>query len=531
MRRMKNGKTKKILSMMLIMVFMVSIFAPAALAAEKPSGSGSSSDTADYETMLSDIQNQQSSSDDDGIDSPILNGQDLPDSADDLAVSSETSISAQYVYEVESNNDFYLADVISDSYAGVPNYVAIGQINDYYYDVDIYQFTLTSPGTLSLIGFWLDDYYGYTWEEELLIGLYNSSQQIIAAANYYQTSSKSGARMLDIYLSAGTYYIMVLQDDNYHYLFVDDPYAICMGFEPATTSVSYQSHVQDIGWQSWKSNGGMSGTSGQSLRLEAMRISVDDADGGIEYRTHVQNYGWMDWVSDGDLSGTSGQSLRLEAIQIRLTGAIASQYDVYYRVHAQNIGWMGWAKNGESAGTAGYSYRLEAIQIKLVPKGGAAPGSTANSFSTPVIAYQSHVQNIGWQDYAFDGATSGTSGQSLRLEAMRIRLVNIAGGIEYKTHVQNIGWMDWVSNDALSGTSGQSLRLEAIQIRLTGEAANLYDVYYRVHAQNFGWMGWAKNGESAGTAGYSYRLEAIQIQLVPKGGAAPGSTYNCFIQK
>lgn len=57
-----------------------------------------------------------------------------------------------------------------------------------------------------------------------------------------------------------------------------------------------------------------------------------------------------------------------------MTGAAATNYDVYYRVHAENTGWLDWAKNGQSAGTAGYSYRLEAIQIKLVEKNGAAPG-------------------------------------------------------------------------------------------------------------------------------------------------------------
>ena len=69
----------------------------------------------------------------------------------------------------------------------------------------------------------------------------------------------------------------------------------------------------------------------------------------------------------------------------------------------------------------------------------------------------------------------------------------------------------------MSGTSGRSLRLEAMQLSLSGEMADHYDIYYRVHAQNFGWLGWAKNGESAGTAGYGYRLEGMQIVLVKKG--------------
>jgi uncharacterized protein YjdB len=58
---------------------------------------------------------------------------------------------------------------------------------------------------------------------------------------------------------------------------------------------------------------------------------------GIEYQTHVQDIGWMSWVTDGNLSGTSGQSKRLEAINIRLTGEMAVQFDVYYRVHTQNF--------------------------------------------------------------------------------------------------------------------------------------------------------------------------------------------------
>ena len=68
---------------------------------------------------------------------------------------------------------------------------------------------------------------------------------------------------------------------------------------------------------------------------------------------------------------------RLEAIQIELTGDMASNYDVYYRVHVEGFGWLGWAKNGESAGTSGLSLRLEAIQVIMTAKGASAPGSVA----------------------------------------------------------------------------------------------------------------------------------------------------------
>ena len=303
-----------------------------------------------------------------------------------------------------------------------------------------------------------------------------------------------------------------------------------------TPSVNYSTHVQDIGWQGYVKDGSTAGTTGQSKRLEAIRIKLSNNTsykGTIQYQTHIQDIGWQGWKMNDEMSGTSGQSKRLEAIRIKLTDELAENYDIYYRVHAQSFGWLGWAKNGESAGTAGYSYRLEAIEVKLVEKDGKAPGSTERPYIQRYVSYQTHVQDIGWQGIKYDGEEAGTSGQSKRLEAINISLSNplYSGSIEYQTHVQDIGWQGWKANGQMAGTSGQSKRLEAIRIKLTGEMAKQYDIYYRVHSQEFGWLGWAKNGESAGTEGYSYRLEAIQIQLVKKGGSAPGSTSNCFYKR
>ncbi|MCL1847597.1 MAG: S8 family serine peptidase, partial [Coriobacteriia bacterium] len=129
--------------------------------------------------------------------------------------------------------------------------------------------------------------------------------------------------------------------------------------------LSYSTHVQYDGWQLPVSAGKVSGTSGRSLRLEGLKINLKNymgIPGEIEYTTHVQNVGWLPPVvlttsgfSDeevkGGLSGTEGKSLRLEALKINLTGDLAEYYDIYYRVHAENVGWMGWAKNGDVAGT------------------------------------------------------------------------------------------------------------------------------------------------------------------------------------
>lgn len=286
-------------------------------------------------------------------------------------------------------------------------------------------------------------------------------------------------------------------------------------------TLTAQGHVQTYGWQS---TGPVEvgkiatiGTVGQSKRLEAVKLQF--SFGSVLYRAHAQTYGWTNgWVSDGALAGTSGQSKRLEAIQIKLSGELAGKYDIYYRVHAQTYGWLGWAKNGEAAGTVNLSKRLEAYQVVLVEKGGVAPGSTDNHCVSGSPVYSTHVQTYGWQDQVKSPNLSGTSGQSKRLEAIKIALVGneYTGSIRYSVHVQTYGWQDWKENGAVAGTSGESKRLEAIKIELTGEMAKHYKVQYRVHVQKYGWQDWVEDGAVAGTSGESLRLEAIQIRLVEK---------------
>lgn len=98
----------------------------------------------------------------------------------------------------------------------------------------------------------------------------------------------------------------------------------------AVPDVSYKSHISGIGWEpTFTSNGSISGTTGQSRRLEALRVSLPNSeDLGIEYRSHVQNEGWQDWVSNGAVSGTTGKGLQIEAVELKLTGDGASSYDL-----------------------------------------------------------------------------------------------------------------------------------------------------------------------------------------------------------
>ena len=291
-----------------------------------------------------------------------------------------------------------------------------------------------------------------------------------------------------------------------------------ISFNQNIASVLYKTHLETVGWTSWKQNGEESGSLTYNQGIQALNLKLsENINGSILYQS-LSNNSWGNWQSDGSLSGTTGKGINLEAIRIKLSGEASQKYDIYYRVYSTKYGWQGWAKNGQASGSNSMNSKIVSIQVKLLLKGINPPGSTENCFYEKQISYQTHVQTYGWQETKYDGETSGTTGQSKRLEGITIKLTGTqySGDILYRTHVQTYGWQDWKSNGQVSGTTGESKRLEAIQIKLSGDISNYYDVYYRVHAQTFGWLGWAKNGEKAGTEGLSKRLEAIEIVLREK---------------
>lgn len=403
--------------------------------------------------------------------------------------------------------------------------------------------------------------------------------------------------------------------------------------------ISYQAHVQDIGWQSAVKNGAMAGTTGLAKPIEALNIQLEGISEGmiLKYRSHVRDIGWQEWKNSGELTGTTGKALSMESIEIKLEVSEAS-YDIMYRVHIRDIGWQGWKKNGETAGTTGLAKPIEAIEIKLVKnleiselkyqthvseegwtewsKNGVTSGSTLNNqieafrllltsskdsmikyrsyvknigwqdwkfsgelsgtegkglpieqieillnnapkgysieyrirskfsgwsewkkdgqtlssngeiitgiqarikdnYSIPSVTYQTHVRNIGWQNYVSNGELAGTTGKALSIESIKIdyKIGDLSGGILYKTHVQDIGWQDWVKNNQLAGTTGKAKPIEAIQIKQESPVKG-YKLKYRVHVRDIGWQEWKSEGEIAGTTGKAKPIEAIEIKFV-----------------
>lgn len=143
----------------------------------------------------------------------------------------------------------------------------------------------------------------------------------------------------------------------------------------ANVGVQYKTHIQDKGWESnWISNGALSGTMGEGKRLEGLRVELVGSvpvTANIQTYVHVQNRGDMGPFPMGNMAGTENQGLRLESIRLVLNNLTG--YTIKYNVQVQNRGWLRdedddstWFKSGETAGTSGQGLRLEGIRIKVV---------------------------------------------------------------------------------------------------------------------------------------------------------------------
>lgn len=150
------------------------------------------------------------------------------------------------------------------------------------------------------------------------------------------------------------------------------------------------------------------------------------ADVGVQYKTHIQDKGWeSNWVGDGNISGTIGESKRLEGLKVQLYGSIPANANIQTYVHVQNKGDLGPFTMGSLAGTEGQGLRLESIRLVL------------NNMPGYILKYNVQVQNKGWlrdeddsSTWFSSGSTAGTAGEGLRLEGIRIELVEINEELE-----------------------------------------------------------------------------------------------------
>lgn len=144
---------------------------------------------------------------------------------------------------------------------------------------------------------------------------------------------------------------------------------------------------------------------------------------------------------------------------------------------------------------------------------GQVPGEPKNDAG---VSYHVHCQNYGDFPTVRDGQTAGTTGQSLRLEAITFDSLPEGWVIEEaKVHIQNEGWRSFKNITAGSkvviGTTGQAKRLEMVEFTVKKPAGDKRKLHYQVHVQNYGWLGDTVEGYATGCDGQARRIEAIRI--------------------
>ena len=228
----------------------------------------------------------------------------------------------------------------------------------------------------------------------------------------------------------------------------------------------------------------MIGSVGQNRRIEALRIKPVSH---MDVMVHIAGIGDKAYrnITQDTVIGTIGQGKRLESL------CINSGDTVYlYRVHQKDLGWSAWCVNGQWAGVKGKSKQIEAVEIKVAD-----------------IAYLAHVQGTGDTIWMADGMTAGTIGQQKRIEAIRIKSQH-CGKVYAQAHIQGIGWKDFgeIDQNTVIGTVGEEKRLECL--RLKG------DFEWRAHIQGTGWTAWtlADGVATLGTIGQSLRIEAFEMR-------------------
>jgi hypothetical protein len=156
-----------------------------------------------------------------------------------------------------------------------------------------------------------------------------------------------------------------------------------------------------------------------------------------------------------DLSAALTRAERQRAAQPSSTQAQNVCYAVSISNHPNN-GWTSAECNATILGD--YHNQIEAIEIVVSPDVGE-------------VGYDTHIENIGWQGYRYNGAVAGTVGSALRMEAFRVWLVgsnNLGLHIVYNVYLPDFnGWQRPAAIDGqVAGTTGASEPITALWINI-----------------------------------------------------------------
>ena len=151
-----------------------------------------------------------------------------------------------------------------------------------------------------------------------------------------------------------------------------------------TANVTYTTYVNG-GPTITASNGGFSGTVGQSLhiyQISGVTLSLPNlpnmgniyvqAAGSALGNTNISSS--VINSSTGAYTSPASSDKMIESVRFWLDGDAANAYDIWYRAYVRVFGWLDPVKNNTWTGTSGIGVRLEALEVKVVPKN-TSPGS------------------------------------------------------------------------------------------------------------------------------------------------------------
>ena len=288
------------------------------------------------------------------------------------------------------------------------------------------------------------------------------------------------------------------------------------GKDSSEPTISYSANSQNIGWLEQVTEPNTAGTTGRSLDLYQIKISLANTVKSAKLSAKVYSDGkWLtyDKITANTEIGNSDKALQIVNFNLRNQAG----YRLQYRVHSADIGWQAWVNQGQNAGISGKN--IQAIDFKLVR-------DNSITITKPSIYYQAHISENGWLDYVGDSEIAGDIEKSYVLEAFKIGIDNISDyQLNVKTYDRVNGWLNYdnVKGDTIIGSTGKSLPLQAINVILNNNDG--YKLQYRTYLSNQGWSDWTNQGSVSGVTSGNNEIKAIMFRII-KDLSITGVTLN-----
>lgn len=332
--------------------------------------------------------------------------------------------------------------------------------------------------------------------------------------DWAKNGAKAGSEGLALHLEA--YELMLLEKNSPISFSTKNSFLSIL--KPKLT---YQTHVETIGWQNVFSEGKLAGTTGQNKQVEAIKLFLDSTQfGNISYKAHVQDFGWQNAVSGGQLSGTTGLAKQMEAIQIKLTGQLATIFSVKYRVHVQDIGWQNWVFDDEIAGTIGKAKQIEAIEIFLVDKTIESRGLSASQGNFDIVNKVIYL-DAGHGGYDPGAVYFGTSEKTLNLQMQTL----VKSKLEAQGYTVVTTRTDDTFTDLLPRSEKANNSLSDLFVSLhfnastSSQASGIETYYYEYYKEYPSRINEIFHNDSERLSRSSVLAEAIQAATTAKTGA------------